>query len=166
MRASLDSLQLPGYKVLRWERQWHVHGQPYHDPATYAPASLATSGTHDTDMLADWWDAATLEEKTALLAIPGLRESGVTADQPFDDSVRDALIEVLMRSGSNLVVFPLQDLFGWCDRINVPATVGPTNWSWASPIPVDQLMDDPVGRERAKTLRAMVVAAAGDRRRC
>ena len=86
VRASLESLQLPGYKVLRWERHWHVHGQPFHDPATYAPASLATTGTHDTDMLADWWDAATLEEKTALLAIPGLRESGVTADQPFDDS--------------------------------------------------------------------------------
>ena len=127
VRASLESLRLPGYKVLRWERDWHVEGQPFHDPATYAAASLATTGTHDTDMLADWWDTSTLEERTALLAIPGLRASGVTAAQHRSTTrVRDALIEVLMRSGSDLVVFPLQDLFGWRDRINVPATVGPT----------------------------------------
>ena len=159
VRASLESLGLPGYKVLRWERDWHVNGQPFHDPATYASASLATTGTHDTDMLADWWDTATLEERTELLAIPGLRASGVTTSQPFDDDVRDALIGVLMRSSSNLVVFPLQDLFGWRDRINVPATVDPTNWSWASPIPVDHLMDDATARARAQTLRAMVVAS-------
>ena len=113
-------------------------------------------------MLADWWDTATLEERTALLAIPGLRASGVTAAHPFDDCVRDALIEVLMRSGSDLVVFPLQDLFGWRDRINVPATVDPTNWSWASPIPVDRLMDDAASRARTETLRA-IVARDGSR---
>jgi 4-alpha-glucanotransferase len=159
VRASLESLRLPGYKVLRWERDWHVKGQPFHDPANYAPASLATTGTHDTDMLADWWDTAPLEERTALLAIPSLRASGVTPAQAFDDDVRDALIEVLLRSGSDLVVFPLQDVFGWRDRINVPATVEPTNWSWASSIPVDRLLDDPAARARAESLRAMVVAS-------
>jgi 4-alpha-glucanotransferase len=159
VRASLESLRLPGYKVLRWERDWHVKGQPFHDPATYAAASLATTGTHDTDMLADWWDTAPLDERTALLALPALQGSGLTATQPFDDHLRDALLEVLMRSGSDLVVFPLQDLFGWRDRINVPATVEPTNWSWASPIPVDRLLDDPVARARAETLASMVTAS-------
>jgi 4-alpha-glucanotransferase len=155
VRASLEALQLPGYKVLRWERQWHVKGEPFRDPATYVPASLATTGTHDTDMLADWWDAATLAERTALLAVPGLREAGLTAEQPYDDRVRDALLELLMRSGSDLVVFPLQDLFGWRDRINVPATVGPTNWSWVSHIPVDRLMEDADARNCAATLHAL-----------
>jgi len=159
VRASLESLGLPGYKVLRWERDWHVKGQPFHDPSTYAAASIATTGTHDTDMLADWWDTASLDERTALLAIPALHASGVTAGQPFDDDVRDALIEVLMQCGSDLVVFPLQDLFGWRDRINVPATVDPTNWSWASPIPIDHLMDDATSRARAKTLRRVVEAS-------
>ena len=144
VRASLQALRLPGYKVLRWERDWHVEGQPFHDPATYAAASLATTGTHDTDMLADWWDTATDEERTALLALPGLRAGGFSPDQPFDDALRDALIDLLMQSGSDLVIFPLQDVFGWRDRINVPATVGAENWSWASAIPVDRLMDDPM----------------------
>ncbi len=157
VRASLASLQLPGYKVLRWEREWRVEGQPFHDPATYAATSLATTGTHDTDMLADWWDTAPLDERTALLQVPGLRDRGFEPDQPWDAALRDALLELLMASGSDLVIFPLQDVFGWRDRINVPATVGPENWSWAMPIPVDRLMADPVARERAETLHAMVV---------
>lgn len=160
VRASLQSLQLPGYKVLRWERDWHADGKPFHDPASYASMSLATSGTHDTDMLADWWDTATAEERAALLAVPGLRESGIGADRPYDDDIRDTLLELLLRSGSDLVIFPLQDVFGWRDRINVPATVGPDNWSWASPIPVDRLLDDEAGRERAETLRRMVIDSA------
>ena len=159
VRESLERLQLPGYKVLRWERDWHAEGQPFHDPATFAATSLATTGTHDTDMLADWWDTTTDEERAALLAVPGLREAGFSPDQPYDDRLRDAMIRLLMQSGSDLVIFPLQDLFGWRDRINVPATVGPDNWSWASRIPVDQLMDDPTARERAETLRKMVTAS-------
>ncbi len=159
VRASLDALQLPGYKVMRWERQWHTEGQPFHDPATYDPISLATTGTHDTDMLADWWETTTDEEREAMLALPSLREAGFTATQPYDDRLRDALLATLLQSGSDLVIFPLQDVFGWRDRINVPATVGPENWSWASPIPVDRLLDDAVARERAQTLRAMVEAS-------
>ena len=157
VRESLLALQLPGYKVLRWERHWHAEGQPFHDPTTFATASLATTGTHDTDMLADWWDTTTTEERRAVLAISGLRNAGFTPDQPYHDALRDALVDVLLRSGSDLVIFPLQDLFGWRDRINVPATVGPENWSWACPIAVDRLMDDPVAQERAATLHTMVI---------
>lgn len=159
VRESLLALQLPGYKVMRWERDWHAPGKPFHDPTHYAPASLATTGTHDTDMLVDWWSTATDEEKAALLRIPRLREFGFTPASPFDARLRDALLEALLRSGSDLVIFPLQDVFGWRDRINVPATVGPENWSWVSPIPIDQLLDHPEGRERAATLRAMVADA-------
>ncbi len=159
MRASLQELELPGYKVLRWERDWHAEGQPFHDPATYAAASLATTGTHDTDMLADWWDTAPEDERAALLALPGLRDAGFSATQPYDDRLRDALIALMMQSASDLVIFPLQDVFGWRDRINVPATVGPENWSWVMPIPVDRLMQDPVARERAELLHGTVLAS-------
>src|SRR5688500_6887416 len=32
VRGSLVRLQVPGYKVLRWERHWHSEGQPFRDP--------------------------------------------------------------------------------------------------------------------------------------
>ncbi len=155
VRASLQALGLPGYRVLRWERDWHAHGQPFHDPAQYPSASLATTGTHDTDMLADWWDTADTEERAAVLGIPRLRDAGLDAHRPFDDRVRDALLASMMHAASDLVVLPLQDVFGWRERINVPATVGPDNWSWVSPIPVDRLIEDAAGRDRAETLHRM-----------
>lgn len=156
VRESLRRLGLPGYKVLRWERDWHAPRQPFRDPATYPAASLATTGTHDTDMLADWWDSAPADERTAVLEVPRLRDAGLRPDQPFDDRVRDALLGALMHAASDLVVVPLQDIFGWRDRINVPATVGPANWSWVSPIAVDRLLEHPVAAERARTLRRFV----------
>ena len=165
VRASLESLQLPGYKVLRWERQWHVHGQPFHDPATYA-AGIAGDHRHARHGHARRLVGRRRRSRRGLRCWPYrvCVEAGVTRRRSRSMTrVRDALIEVLMRSGSDLVVFPLQDLFGWRDRINVPATVGPTNWSWASPIPVDRLMDDPVGRERAETLRAWCAAGGHGR---
>jgi 4-alpha-glucanotransferase len=155
VRASLRDLGLPGYKVLRWERDWHAPGRPFHDPATFAASSLATTGTHDTDMLADWWDSAAEDERRAVLALPAMAATGIHATRPFDDTVRDALLAMLLASGSDLVILPLQDVFGWRDLINVPATVGPANWSWVSNIPVDRLLDDPHGRERADTLRRL-----------
>ena len=57
----------------------------------------------------------------------------------LNDRVRDALIETLYGSGSNLLILPIQDVFGWLDRINQPATVNTSNWTWRLPWPVDRL---------------------------
>ncbi len=35
----------------------------------------------------------------------------------------------------------MQDVFGWRDRINQPATVGDGNWTWRLPWPSDRLVD-------------------------
>jgi 4-alpha-glucanotransferase len=59
---------------------------------------------------------------------------------------------MLIASPSNLVLFPVQDIFGWRDRINVPGTVGDPNWSWRMPWPVDVLEHQPEASERAATL--------------
>jgi len=88
--------------------------------------------------------------------MPRLAASGVRADRRFDPGVRDALLDAVMHSASDLAIVPLQDVFGWRDRINVPATVGPDNWSWVSPIPVDRLLDDAEGRARADDLARLI----------
>jgi 4-alpha-glucanotransferase len=151
LRQSLAELQVPGYKVFRWEREWEQSGQPFRDPASYPALSLATTGTHDTDTLAEWWDTAPLGEREAILRLPGL-EGRVRASDAFSVSVRDALLELVLASGSNLVVIPIQDVFGWRDRVNTPATVGETNWTWRLPWPVDTLTHEPEARERARAL--------------
>ena len=159
LRESLASLGVPGYKVIRWERAWHSEGHPFLDPREYAPLSVATTGTHDTETLAGWWDTAPPAERKAVLALPGLRGisaggAPLTPDRPFDDGVRDALLTLLYAARSNLVIVPMQDIFGWTERINTPATVGDANWTWRLPWPVDTLESRSDAQERAQTLRA------------
>jgi 4-alpha-glucanotransferase len=150
VRESLARLQVPGYRVLRWEREWNQQGQPFRNPAHYPARSLATTGTHDTDPLAIAWDDAPPEERGAIAALAGFGGAG---DREFDNDVRDAVLKLLYASGSDLLVIPIQDLFGWRDRINTPATVADTNWTWRLPWPVDRLDQEPEARERAATLR-------------
>jgi len=44
--------------------------------------------------------------------------------------------------------------FGWCDRINEPATVNDRNWTYRLPWPVDRLDEIPEARERKDRLRS------------
>jgi 4-alpha-glucanotransferase len=156
VRAAMRRLDVPGYRVLRWERRWNVPGQPYVEPSTYPALSVATSGTHDTETLAAWWEALDKDERISALEIarPRDAESGTAphADDAFVPGVRDALLEALYASGSDLLVLPMQDVFGWTDRINVPATVDDANWTWKLPWPVDRMDAEPVAAERKGAL--------------
>ena len=146
VRESLARLKVPGYKVFRWEREWEADGKPFRDPAAFPAVSIATSGTHDTEPMVIWWEGAPREEKEAVLAIPSIREhvapEDVTAavESPtLPHPVREAMLEVLFASGSDLLILPIQDVFGWRDRINQPATVSEENWTWKLPWPSDRL---------------------------
>jgi 4-alpha-glucanotransferase len=155
VRASLARLGFAGYKVLRWERHWHEEGQPFIDPSTYPPRSVATSGTHDTEPLAVWWTAASREERAAVSASATLRSIADTdlTDEPWSDRVRDTFIQALYASGSDLVLLPLGDIFGWRDRINEPATVNDINWRFMLPWRVETLDAEPEARARQAALR-------------
>src|SRR4030095_6103697 len=153
VRQSLARLRLPGFKVLRWERDWNAPGQPFRDPASYPAASVAMTGTHDTEPMRAWWERAPAEERAAALQIPGLDVSGACPDSPFSPLLRDAFLRVLFHAGSDLLMLPIQDVFGWSDRINVPATVGAENWTSPLPWPVGRLSDIREAREAAERLR-------------
>ena len=149
LRVSLAERGIPGMKVMRWERNWHAAGHPFHDVTSYPEVSVATSGTHDTETMAEWWDSASVEERQAVLALPVLREAGVSPEAPFSDRTRDVLLEALFAAGSRLLILPIQDILGWRDRINTPALVNDENWTWRLPGPVEDLATDSGGRERA-----------------
>lgn len=155
VRESLLRLHVPGFKVLRWERAWKAAGQPFRDPASYPRVSVATSGTHDIETMAEWWDNATSEERASLADLPALRSAGGRASDPFSDTLRDALLEALFASGSSLLLLPIQDIFGWRDRVNTPAVVDDINWTWRLPWAVDDLLTEPHADERAGFLRRL-----------
>jgi 4-alpha-glucanotransferase len=153
VRASLCRQRIAGYRVLRWEREWDRPEQPFRNPAEYPTLSVATTGTHDTETLVDWWSNATLEERSRVAELPFLASRGLNgATAECDDATRDLLLEMLASSSSNLLLLPFQDIFGWRDRINLPGTVTDANWTWQLPWPVDALEDQPQASERAATL--------------
>jgi 4-alpha-glucanotransferase len=154
VRASLACLGIPGYKVLRWEREWNDPACPFRDPAAYPAVSVATTGTHDTEPLAVWWDALTAGDREGIGELPLLRAHDVDwAAAGFTATVRDALLETVVASGSDFLILPIQDVFGWRDRINVPGTISDDNWTWRLPWSVDTLGDEPEAVERAGWLR-------------
>jgi len=155
LRVSLAERGIPGMKVMRWERNWHADGHPFRDVTAYPDASVATSGTHDTETLAEWWDSADVHERQAVLRIPLLRDAGLSPEDPFSDRTRDSLLDVLFASGSRLLILPIQDIFGWRDRINTPAVVDEANWTWRLPGPVEDLLTDLGSVERADFLRGL-----------
>jgi 4-alpha-glucanotransferase len=156
VRASIAQLGVPGYRVLRWERHWHVEGQPFRDPSEYPAVSVAASGTHDTEPLVSWWDGASVDERRKVRELPTIVRIAGSGDldvTPYNETVRDTLLEALFASGSDVVLNPVQDVFGWRDRINEPASVNDRNWTFRLPWPCDRLDDIPVARERQAMLR-------------
>jgi 4-alpha-glucanotransferase len=163
VRESQARIAVPGLKVLRWEREWHTHGQPFRDPQAYPACSVAISGTHDTESMAEWWDAADLAERRAVTTIPVVAREGLRADEPFSGRVRDALVSALFRAGSDFVLVMLPDVFGWRERINTPSVVSDANWTWRLPWPVERMLSDAVPIERAAFLRALAAGTGRGR---
>jgi 4-alpha-glucanotransferase len=150
LRPSLTRLALPGYRVLRWEKDdlWRDGRmqQFYRDPAQWPAVSVAASGTHDTSTQAEWYDSLSPDDRRSLTRIPGL--SQLDPNRKFDDEIRDTFLRVLYQAGSNLCLPPLQDLLGHREQVNAPGTVNDRNWTYRMPMTVDALAAD-----QANTLR-------------
>ena len=140
VRASVSSLGLPGYRVFRWEPD---------DPGTYPVTSVAMTGTHDTAPLAVWWETLTPAERLLFAQMPSIR---VAPSDVFDASIRDGILEAIYHSPSAIVLIPVQDVFGWRDRINHPATIGAWNWTYVLPWPVDLMTAQPEAADAAERL--------------
>lgn len=162
VRESLARLDVPGCKVLRWERDWDADGHPFRDPSSYPVQSAAMTGTHDTEPLSAWWTDASRDEREAGVQVPALHAAGCTDPEArWSDALRDAWLTAAYESGSAELFMPMQDVFGWTDRINIPATIGEHNWTWRLQWRVDQLAAQPLAQERA---RFCATAASHSRR--
>ena len=150
LRPSLARLGIPGYRVLRWEKDELRHGrrmqQSFRDPAKWPQISVAASGTHDTETQAVWYDGLSSHHRGCLARVPGLEH--LDCSRGFDDSVLDALLRVLYGAASDLCLLPFQDLLGMREQVNVPGSVNDRNWTYRMPMLVDALRTDRPTGER------------------
>lgn len=144
-----NSLGIAGYKtfIFGWgEGEDSGKASGFRYPEDYAPAFLATTGTHDTPTLSGWWDNLREDEKWALSHYIGLSEP------PTFEVAKEAILKRLLESKANFVVLPFQDIFGLGEeeRINFPGTFGDHNWSWKMPFTVEKLALAPPEAEISK----------------
>lgn len=139
VRASLAALGVPGYKVVRWEKEPSVGpGQRFFKPADYPELALATTGTHDTETFSEWWSLISSDERRRFHDAMGVADTTDGGRTLMSESTLDAILAAIYASPSRLVVLPLQDLFGWNDRINIPGTIGTHNWTWRLPFDLER----------------------------
>lgn len=168
----LREMEIPGLRVLRWEREWDKPNQPYIPLERYEPLSVACTSVHDSTNLRQWWAeeadrsqlwemVGTMAKRDAMLRSLLDRyaherveegEPAQTVSAPpktLDTTASAILIRAVALSSSVMVVYPVQDILAchpeWrerdCrnERINVPGTMQPTNWTYRMPIDIHDL---------------------------
>jgi len=155
VRKTLTALAVPGYRVLRWEKDDRVFRNPHDFPAV----SLVTTGTHDTETLREWWESTTEAERAAAAKawpeLAGLQPLPST----FTPELHRRLLAVAEQATSDLCVLPWQDVTGETERINLPGSVQDANWAYRLEVPVQELLQRAETREAADRLRELSRAA-------
>lgn len=137
VREILARLGLPGYRVMRWERD----GLRYRDPRQFPKVSLATTGTHDTEPVAEWWETASQDEREAMArAYPAFEH--VAPTPKFTPEIHRATLAATLQSSSDLCVLPWQDVLGTRDRINLPGSMSDANWAYRMAQNTEELPGD------------------------
>jgi 4-alpha-glucanotransferase len=145
-REVLRDLGMPGYRVLPWEKDKEV----LREPRAFPVSSVASWSTHDTPPILAWWDELPVADRAELATRAGVEAS-------MDDDARSlVLLRYLYMARSELALVLAQELLGTRDRINTPATVGPQNWSWRLPRPIEDLAADARLVARFAAIRALV----------
>jgi len=155
VRKTLAELQIPGYRVLRWEKDDRV----YRNPHDYPEVTLVTTGTHDTETVSEWWEALSDDERAAAASawpeFDGLRPPPAK----FTPEVHARVLATAENAASRVCLLPWQDVTGETERINLPGSFGDANWAYRIAAPVEELEGREDVRDAAARLRTLTQAA-------
>lgn len=121
-----DGFNLPGMKIFQFAFDRSESGDldAANDflPHNYPVNCAAYTGTHDNDTTLGWYMKLTEDEKDLVRRY--LARSG--------DDISWSMMRQVMVSQARYAIFPMQDLLSLGDdcRMNIPSTVGLSNWSW------------------------------------
>ncbi len=143
----LNKLNILSLRVERWARNWDSPYSPYYEMGEYPRLSVCTSSCHDTSTLRGLWEESDFDKD---LYWSHAHQTGRAPEKLTPDSVH-GILSNLLSSNSLLCILPIQDFFALSnqfysvpaseERVNVPGTVGPHNWSYRIPILVEELKE-------------------------
>jgi 4-alpha-glucanotransferase len=157
--AELRARGIPGYKVVRWEREPGTDRLA--DPSSYPEDSVAITGTHDTTSLSAWWkDELSDDQRSWVLAKASASiEEHAKVPATLTARVHRSILAWVLGAGSVGAIIPIQDVFLWRQRFNTPGTIGPHNWSWRMPVRVEHLGFERRTAGASQTLGELVAAS-------
>ncbi len=150
----LEELGILGLKICFWTRDYDNPEAPFISPRKYPHVSVAMLSAHDTVTMRQWWEEQADEStKTAFAkAFFENTESKIADRTAYSPDLALLVNSAFLQAGSRLCVFQIQELFSLTDtyrstdpgseRINVPGTVTPENWSYRIPVPLEELAED------------------------
>jgi 4-alpha-glucanotransferase len=147
VRPTLEKLEIPGFKIPQWERNWDRLIPGNH----YQRLSLATFATHDHPPIKTHWEelfrVAQSEDKSLRhVAIHGMWElmdfcgrPAFKLPQPFSVEIHEILLHGLFASNSWIAIHMIVDLFGTEERFNIPGSASGTNcWTHRMTLPIQE----------------------------
>jgi 4-alpha-glucanotransferase len=160
VRTSLTKMNVPGYKVLIWEK---TAAQEFKDPSEFPVRSVSALGTHDTDSCVTWWESREPAERAAFARLPIVKDRAASlASGAWSPAVHRALLDAILSAGSELCLLLAQDVLSVRDRVNTPGTVGPQNWTWRLPATIENLRATPAYAASIARVREAVRASGRD----
>lgn len=145
VRPSLAAMEIPGFKIPQWERNWD-RLQP---GVEYPRLSLATFATHDHPPIRVVWEdlfvesqdpekqAAAIHAQWEFMDFCG--QPGVSLPAAFTPEIHQNFLRGLFLSNSWLAVHMISDLLGNTDRFNTPGSVDQANWTQRIPCAIEDL---------------------------
>ena len=168
----LQRLGMYSLRVFRWERKWAEQGMPFIPLADYPEAAVAVTAVHDSSSFRQWWneelDLAGMHSFFKALSIDeSTYRQWLTAEgqkPPYTEELALALLKALVQVPSRLAIFPIQDWLSLvhgsfpeipaqAERINVPGTVQPANWTYRLPLTIEEMLKH---KELIKRIKAVV----------
>ncbi len=146
-RAVMRDLDVPGYRVIPWERDFVNHR--YRDPREFAEASVASWSTHDTAPIGAMWKSLEQWERDGLADLCKVSRTANEGD------LWRAQMHLLVNARSSLALVLGQEIIDDDVRINTPGTVGPQNWTYRFGKTFEDMDRDSRIAERMATLRKL-----------
>lgn len=157
-RQCLTKLGIPGTKVIRWERE---SDGSYISPDSYPPLSMTTVSTHDSEILADWWQKHPQEASPYAhqrhwkyhkkLSMKHERE--ILSESYHSSSLLHInLLQELLRLNKNLCWTNPED-----ERINIPGTLDRRNWLYKYRPSVEEITQSEGGRSLIGILKNKIL---------
>lgn len=120
-----QSNNLPGMEILQFAFSLNngcLDGENRYLPHNWEKNCIAYTGTHDNDTTRGWYNNLSDDYKDIVRRY----------FQSPDDDIVWQMIRSLLAGSEQYAVIPMQDLMGLGSeaRMNIPSTVGNSNWSW------------------------------------